>query len=243
MNVRTDAPQINTRPDQNTRLLRALAEEIKLPLLQVARMAEHSKQAPSSENMALIETTADAALQLLDGYLLSTKLLLRQQSLDLEPVPVSSLLYDTAQRLYGFSKLYNTKIDIEVRGKCGLVMAHAQGLYTALISLAYTAITNGTVGHSSQPRTVTLLAEHRSGYVTTGVLTGDEGLKLQNLDRARRMYGVSHQPAHALHTAGAGIYVADSLFSAMSGKLHYRKMRQTHGLVAPLLPSQQLALL
>jgi hypothetical protein len=52
-------------------LLRALAEQLKLPLLHIARQAELATL-NEQEAYSAIMRTADMALQLIDGYLLST---------------------------------------------------------------------------------------------------------------------------------------------------------------------------
>jgi hypothetical protein len=92
-----------TAPDQ--RLLRALAEQLKLPLLQIARQAE---LAVNHDNIYLnsINSIAEMSLRLIDGFLLSAENY-GQEVLPLEPVSVSSLLYDTAQMLQPLAKQHD----------------------------------------------------------------------------------------------------------------------------------------
>jgi len=129
--------------DPNARLLYALAEELKLPFIQVARNAELGRITKSVDHYKNIETTADAAVKLLDSYVLSTQTLIHQVPLELSPMPVTSVLYEVGQQLDRLTKLYNTKVDIVVEGKCGLVMAHKEALFAAISSLAYTFICAG----------------------------------------------------------------------------------------------------
>ena len=77
--------------DSSTRLMRALAEELKLPLMQISRSAELG-QLDSGNNLQIIETTASNALRLLDGYILTTQLMGEQQQLEIEPVSVTAVL-------------------------------------------------------------------------------------------------------------------------------------------------------
>ena len=78
------------------RLLQALAEQLKSPLLQIAYHAEAAQPDAFTE----IRTASDRALRLLDSYLLS----INQQQLELEPVSVSSVLYDVAHALYPLAR-------------------------------------------------------------------------------------------------------------------------------------------
>ena len=97
-------------------LFLAMAEELKLPLQYIARQAELrtmqlqavqkdaiSSTMHSSGTQACLKdilTSADMSLQLLDSYLLSLRLSLDPAiKLELEPVSVSAVLYDTASQL------------------------------------------------------------------------------------------------------------------------------------------------
>ncbi len=79
-------------------LLLSIAEELKLPLLQIARQAEQGKLS-NSVDLALMQNTADTALRLLDNYALGVRLALEPEQLALESISVSSVLYDSGQQL------------------------------------------------------------------------------------------------------------------------------------------------
>lgn len=225
----------------NARLFRALAEDLRLPLLQIARSSELAQLHPASSNPKQIEATADAALKLIDSYVFSTQVLLGQETLALEPISPKATLYDTAQYMNEIAKLYNYKIEIEASNRCGLVMAHPKGLQAALIGLAYTLI-GGLV--SDKPGRIVLTAHKTKQGVAAGVMTNGKVISQRALNTARGMYGDVRRPmADSLSTSSAGIYVADNLFAAMASELRAKSTRGTSGLVATLLPSQQLALL
>ncbi len=230
----------SARVDRNVRLLRALAEELRLPLMQIARTSElaQTDNSTNAKYLSTIETTADAALRLIDSYLFSTQVLLGQQQLDLQPVSVSATIYDTAQYLRNMAKLYDCDIDIRIGGKAGLVMAHPEGLQAALTSLAYSMINAG-----GKKQRVVLLAQKTKHGVTTGVMTTNKHMPKDSLQQARRLFGVARRPMQNAHNNGAGIYLADYLFDAMSTTMKVSKQKTSSGLVAILLPSQQLALL
>ncbi len=225
--------------DPNARLLYALAEELKLPFIQVARKAELGQITKSIDHYKTIETTADAAIKLLDSYILSTQTLIQQTHLELSPMPVTSILYEVVQQLDRLTKLYNTKVDIVVDGKCGLVMAHKEALFAAISSLAYTFICAG-----QQQEKITLFARKEPGRIITGVLSNHTAVNKKSLELARKLYGNARQPYPSItHNHGAGLYVADSLFRAMESDLQFSKIGRSRGLLAPFQLSRQLALL
>lgn len=221
-------------------LLRSLADELKLPLLQIARTAELAETGQPAGRLRVIETTAANAMRLIDGYLLVTALG-EQPQLDLAPVSVTATLYDVAQDLYELSKLYDTGIDIKVKGSVGQVMAHAEGLRTAIASLAYTLLTGGLKG---QKQTITLLASRGKQGITAGVVSSYAQVTSEDLQAARELYGKASQPAGGItQNSGVGLYLADNLFSAMESPLRVIKSGRKTGLAATLTLSQQLALL
>lgn len=225
--------------DSSTRLMRALAEELKLPLMQISRSAELG-QLDGGDNLQTIETTASNALRLLDGYILTTQLMGEQQQLEIEPVSVTAVLYDTAQDLYKLSRLYDTKLDIRVNGKCGQVMSNARALRAALASIAYTFVSSGI----SSKQQIMLTASKSNRGVITGVSSDNCQFSAQELQLARKLYGNARQPAKTMTSnSGAGVYLADRLFEAMESRLKFGHYRGNVGLFAWLMASQQLTLL
>lgn len=214
-------------------LWRSLADELKLPFVQIARTAELSGQDD-------IEATAANALRLIDGYLLVTALG-PQQQLDLAPVSVTATLYDVAEELRDLSKLYDTEINIRVKGPMEQVMAHAGGLKAGLSGLAYTLLTGGLKGPKQK---LTLIAQHDKQGITAGVVSTYAHVSSEDLQAARRLFGRAGQPAGGItQNSGLGLYLADNLFSAMESPLRVVRSGRQTGLAASLTISQQLALL
>ncbi len=227
--------------DPNIKLLYSLVEELKLPFMQVARSAEFGRLMNDRDQYRRIEITAEAAIKLLDSYVLSSQTLINQVPLELSSISLTSTMYDSAQNLSRLTKLYNTDIDIRVEGKCGLVMANKSALEAALTSLAYTFISANTF---SIKKLVTLLARNDNDVISVGILSSGSKISKKSLDSARKLYGNARQPASNMtHTSGAGLYVADSLFYAMDSELHFIRHNNMTGLIANLLPSAQLKLL
>ncbi len=225
-----------------SRLLRTLAEELKLPLMQIARSAELAQVTGNTWEIDRTAVLADTALRLLDSYVLSTQAMLGQQKLELEPVSLSATMYDTAQYLHKIAKLYDCQINLSIKGKKGLVMAHRQALQAALTSLGYSFISSV----DSQPKktNIILIAQGSRQGVLAGIQTTNLDLSSQLLQQAKDLYGFARQPlADMTHASGAGVLVARSLFDAMTYQLKVTHTRGKAGLAAILLPSQQLALL
>lgn len=223
------------------RLLRALAEQLKLPLLQIAHRAELSRQQQTDEALRHIEDTASLALKLIDNYLLSTRL--HQTVLILEPVSLSAMLHDTAQALQPVARQYGCELQLALNGKYGPVMAHPRGLAAALISLGQVFIEAGTLVDSSKKRIVTLAAHRSRQGITAGIFSDVEQLTSDIYRRAQTLYGHARQPLHAVTAAsGAGVFVADSLLAAMATPLRVASHQKSKGLAATFLPSRQLSL-
>lgn len=224
---------INNQQDnlQAERLFKALAEQLKTPLIQISHHAELG----GSEAISDIGATASRALHLIDTYLLST----RQQELPLEPVSISSVLYDVAQLLDPLARQHNSEVEIQVAGKYGPVMAHRESLEAGLVTLGQSLL---EADNSTQPRLVLSLYKGQQGLIT-GVFGDHVELTPQVFRRALKLFGGARQPlpnSSALN--GAGLYVANSLFDGMNVKLRVAHHRKLTGLAAGFLPSAQLQL-
>src|SRR5487761_1698026 len=170
-------------------LLRAIAEQLKLPLMQIARQAELSQLLPgvaeTTSSLSTIAHGAQTALTIVDAYLLGLQLTANQAELGLEPVSLSSVLNDTAHQLSNVANDYWVSLELDIAGKYGPVMAHPVALQAALASLGYGLIASQT--NSGGKRAVIKLATWRS---TKGLVVGLYGeqlvsLNAQALQRAR----------------------------------------------------------
>jgi len=233
-------PRLATVPVDN-RLLQAMAEELKLPLLQIARQAELAAgDVVDPATLQAIELSATQALWFVDSYLLSQKLM-QQASLELEPVAVSAALQDTAQALNALAKQHNCHLELHLSGRYAPVMAHRIALQTALIGLGSTLISAA----QNDPQSRLVLAAHRSrGGIVAGIFSQTEGLSQSVYQRGRALYGKARQPMQEFSSgAGAGVFVADALFGSMDSRLRVAKHHNLTGLAATLQPSRQLALI
>ena len=220
-------------------LLLSVAEELKLPLMQIARQTEFGRLSGETD-LKSIQATAETALRLLDSYVLGVRL--SQHQLELEPVSISSVLYDASQQLDGLAKNYGVGLELSIAGRYGPVMAHRQGLQSALVSLGAALIE--AIPANDAPQLKLKLATHRSRYgIVAGVYSDSQRITNHSLERGRQLLDRSRQPLiDVTHTSGAGIFVADSILKAMDLSLTASRHRRLHGLGAVLQPSKQVQL-
>ncbi len=224
------------------RLLLALAEQLKVPLLQIARRAELLQTARNSKSqLTAIELTADNALRLIDNYILSTRLK-AEHKVALEPISVSSILHDTAQALSKLADDYHCRVELHMSGRYEPVMAHREGLQAALVSIGHDMI-EAELQQSKRP--VVMLAAHRGKKgIVAGIFGQSEGLTADMFRRSRNLYGHTRQPLNTVSAHPAtGIFVADSLLRSMATRLRVAHHHKLSGLAATLLPSEQLTLI
>lgn len=228
-------------PVLSQQLLLSVVEELKLPLLQVARQAEQG-QLSGQANLALMRSTAEAALKLLDNYALGVRLALEPAPLAAEAVSVSSVLYDTGQQLDALAKNYGVDLELNIAGRFGPVLAHRQGLQAALTSLGAALIEALPAQEGTQLKLH--LATHRSRYgIVAGLYADTRQLSFEALQRGRELQRRSRQPLLSLsHTSGAGIFVADTILHAMNLSLKPSRHHNLYGLGTVLQSNNQLHL-
>jgi hypothetical protein len=223
-------------------LLLSVAEELKLPLLQIARLAEYSQLSGKEQDSELIETTAQSALKLIDNYILGVRLSLDPRRLEVENVSVSSVLYEAREELSSYAKNYGVDLDLNIAGKYGPVSANKKGLEAALVSLGAALI---EALPAMAPQQLKLqFATHRSRYgIVAGVYADTKQISLSTLQAGRKLARTSRQPLVNLsHSSGAGVFVADSILKAMDLNLTVSRHNNWYGIATILQPSYQTQL-
>ncbi len=224
-------------------LLLSVVEQLKMPLLNIARRTELASMQEGAVNLSEIRVTADAALQLLDNYILGVQLTTQEaQLMQPEPVAVSSVLYSAGQRLYPIAKAYGVHLEVECGGRYGPVMVNRKGLEAALVSLGYALVE--ALPAQGVPQLKLQLSAHRCRYgVVAGLYCETRNLTTEALRTGRQLYGRARQPIGNLsHTSSAGVFVADAILHAMQAELTTSRYRRWYGLgaVLPLNPQLQL---
>jgi hypothetical protein len=230
---------------QSERLFLSLAEQMKLPLLQIVRQAElGALTGNTAEPLEQVRTNADVALKLVDGYLLSMRLAAEEHgTIEQESISVASVLYDAAQQLHPIAQIYGVELELSVDGKYGPVTAHREGLQSALVSLGYALIE--ALPATDAPQMKLQLAAHRCRYgIVAGLYADVDRLTTEALRQGRRLHGNARQPLPALsHCGGAGVFVADAILRAIGARLKVSHHHNRSGLGAVLQPNPQLQLI
>jgi hypothetical protein len=228
-------------PILSQQLLLGVAEELKLPLLQIARHAEQGRLTGTAD-LGLVQNTAETALRLLDNYALGVRLALEPEQLVLESISVSSVLYDTGQQLDALAKNYGVELELSIAGRYGPVLAHRQGLQAALVSLGAALIE--ALPAQENPQLRLQLATHRSRYgIVAGLYAETKQLSNDALQRGRELQRRSRQPLmNHTYSSGAGIFVADAILGAMNLSLRASRHHHWYGLGTVLQSNHQLQL-
>lgn len=223
--------------DQTDQLFTALAEQLKVPLLQIARLAELSQES----NLPRITTISEHALCLVDAYVQSHAQ--SQTKLLLEPLTTSAVLYDVANDLQSWAKQWDYQIEVDLRGKTVPIMAHRDSLRTMLTLLGASLIEAGADFEDGSRQLI--LGTHRSARGTiVGVFSSQLELSQRALQLTRELHGRATQAVPSLGLAGgAGLAIADRLSEQMAAPLKAYRHRSLNGIGSLLLPSHQLQLL
>ena len=234
---------VNPSPILTQQLLLSVIEQLKLPLLQIARRAELAASRPDTLDVSGMQVTADIALRLLDNYLLGVQLASQDATVfTMEPVSVASVLYDTGTALEPFAKAYGVRLDLRIDGRYGPVMAHRQALQAALVSLGHALVE--ALPALETPQLTLQLSAHRCRYgIVAGLYCETGQVTTQALRLGRQLYGRARQPLGAVsHANAAGVFVADAILHAMDAQLIASRHHRLHGLgaVLPLNPQLQL---
>lgn len=226
------------------RLFASLAEELKLPLQQIARQAELGTLQDPLESVRAIQVSADATLQLLDSYLLSLRLVNEpEERFAVEPICVSAVLHEAGEQLAKLAKQYDVDLELHIGGRYEPVMAHRHALKSALMSLGYSLI-EALPAMGTQQLRLQLAAHRTKQGIVAGMYCDASELTPNLLRRAQRLQGQARQPLVGLSpSAGAGIFVADAILHAMSSRLRVGRFRKLPGFAVTLPPSQQLQLI
>jgi hypothetical protein len=229
--------------DDSIRLLLALAEQMKRPLIQASRSAELARMTSDISKIADIELIADTGIDLVESYILSLKLQQAGDTIPLESVSLSATLNDVAHMLQKLDGSNIFDVELHIAGKYGPIMAHAKGLQVALLNIGKVLMSTHGERYPSDRPVVALAARKTRRGIAAGIFTNLDGLDAKSFARARNLYGRASQPIPQLTSeSGAGIFIADSLLHTMESSLRVSHYKKLTGLAATFLPSQQLTL-
>ena len=228
---------------EQERLFLGVVEQLARPLLAVSHVSELALTGDSAttEQWQTVQALTNSSLRLVESYSLSLRVQGKLTPLSLEPVTVSSLLYDTAERLGPFARRYGVDIELDTGPRAQPVVADRTVLQSAFESLGQVFIVAQAEGDG---RTSLRLSAHRSRHgVVAGCYGNAVALGADSLRRARSIQGSARQPIQQLvNGPAAGVFVADSLLQTLAAHLHVARYHNMAGLAATLQPSKQLRL-
>lgn len=224
----------HSQPDQSNQLFSALAEQLKVPLLQIARLSEVSGEAA----LPRIAVISEHALRLVDAY--SQAHTQDQTKLLLEPLTTSAVLYEVARQLEPFARQWDFTIEIDQQGKGVPIMAHRDSLRTMLTLLGASLI-EANADDDEVPHHL-VLGTHRSARgIVVGAFSSHLALSQRALKLTRELHGRAAQAVPSLGLAGgAGLAIADQLSGQMHAPLRAYRHRSLTGIGSLLTPSRQL---
>lgn len=226
------------------KLFLGLAEQLARPLLTVAHLSELATTDDlqlSLDRWQTVQAIIESSLHLIDSYSLSLRVHGKVTALTLEPVTVSSLLYDTALTLAPYARQYGVTLELDTGPKMQPILADRDVLQSAMTSLGQVFVAAQAEAGTSSP---VRLSAHKSRYgIVAGLYSSSAQLGTDSLRRARAVQGRARQPLQQLVSGpAAGVFVADSLLQTLAARLHVARYRSLTGLAATLQPSKQLQL-
>lgn len=232
----------NANLGEQEKIFLSLIEQLSRPFLQITRISELATDdaVAAQQHWQLVRALAGSSLQLVESYALSLRVQGRVTPLEIEPVTVSSLLYDTAQALQPYARQYSVELALEPGPKMQPVLADRAVLQSALTALGQVFVLSQAEADEVGP---VHLAAHRNRYGVVAGLYGGANIGADSLRRAQHLGGKARQPLQRLVSGpAAGVFVAESLLKALSTRLHAARYHNLTGLAATLQPSQQLQL-
>lgn len=227
----------------HTRLFKSFAESLKLPLSQIARSAELSRLQDDTASLAYLESAADTLNRLIDTYLLSLNIHEGGVAPQLVPVSVGAVLHEVAHILQGAAQDRSFDLELSIPGRYAPILAEPVSLKAALVSLGQVLMDARSQRPLKKRPVITLVAHRARGGIVAGAFTNMPSINTGGLRRGYRLCGLAGQPLNQLTSdGGAGVFIASSLLSTMSGGLRAARYHGLNGLAATFAPSQQLAL-
>lgn len=224
-------------PDQ---LLGSLVNELKSPLILIARQAESEKTGANKTEFEAIQKAAEKSLQLIDSYLLMAQSEYGQRALRLEPVGVGSVIYEVAKDLAPYAKA--REVDFAVDVKDSHVMANRQGLKAVIMCLSELFIEQNSESTDKRCKVrIETRREHEN--ITVSVLSSELEITNKDLELARRMQGNSHMANGKMPDSGIRLAIADVLTNSLGSHLQVRQINGLKGLNFELAGSKQLQLI
>lgn len=229
--------------DEERQLLASLAEQLRAPIVQMARLSEED----SKKNRKTIAAISRTANELIDAYQLVLQLHMQEGALHVEPVSLSALLHKTAQKTQKLAEEYRCDVQIDTKGSYEPVLINTEIIEAALSALSSVFIIESKASGTDtarSSRSIVTLAAHRSRWgLVVGAYSSNTSMNNATYGRAKNLYGKARQPLnHIFTSAGAGVFIANALLAMAACNLHASRYHNMTGLAVTLRPASQLSL-
>lgn len=226
---------------QQERLLGAVSEQLKQPLLFIRGEAEFAMQ--NGDRQSLLEdihASAHAGLMFVEHFLVWQRQATSNQIYP-EQISLSAVLCDVSAHLHDIAKKRQTTLRLEMNGRYAPVITDQKVLSAALSALGLAFIEAADDSDANE----VVFSMHKSRWgIITGVYSPQLSIRADAFVSYKKLIGSARQlfPTTS-HTTMSGVAVADALFSQLSVQLRTSRHKHMDGLAVTLSPSPQLALL
>jgi K+-sensing histidine kinase KdpD len=224
-------------------LLRSVALELKTPLTHIAGTSSMLTQGSTQltdeviEQLRRIELSSDRLLNLVDGLILAGRAAEGQLDLPLQPTNVAAVVSDSQRELAPLAARYGRTFSLHVTNELTPASAHSRALNLICYSLF------DTVMRTSQSEVIELLVHHQVDDIMVTIRDDGDSIRPASLRTLLTKLGTSAQPSAALPgVSGLSLFIADSLLTNMSGRLHTGRVRGKRIVSFSLPRSEQLCL-
>jgi hypothetical protein len=233
---------ISPKQHEDERLFNLMLEQLKVPLLHIARQSENAIYG-NTVNFSDINSVAEMSVKMIDSYLL-TKGQNSQISLELEPVSISSVLNSAANNIHNLAKLYDCNVELHIRGKYVPVMSSRVKLEAAFTMLGYSFIEANVANRVKKQKGRVILSGYKSSKgLSAGIFSPEIIVSQESFTKAQETFGSSKQTMPEIsHSTGAGIFIANTILNDLATKLRVAHFNKISGMAITLMPSQQLSL-
>ena len=233
---------ISSKQLEDEHLLKIIIEQLKLPLLHIARQTEQAKYGTLVDYID-INSIAEMSLKMIDGFMLSREEN-TQTSLQLEPVSLSSALNNAANNIEGLAKLYGCSVELHLAGKYAPIMSQKDKLEAAFTMLGYSYIEASKNNENSNLKRRIILSGHKTSKgLVAGIFSPQLIVNNGSFIKSMNSLKATKQAMPGItQSTGAGIIIANSILNDLTTKLRVAHYRKISGMAATLIPSHQLQL-
>lgn len=236
---------INNTVGADQYLLKSIAEELRLPLVQISRLAELSQASKYdfASNIRSIESSADLAIQLLESFILGVEFSDRQREIELSPITIGAVMNDVAHQLHRLASQNDYDIELSIKS-AHPIMGNYEAIKMAYLNIAHTIITGDNSSDGKKRKSIVFAVYNRGPKNMAGVYGNNLQISKSSWEKSLAIFDRSRQKMPDFSSInGSGFFVATSILESMSLSLNPSKYRGHKGLAAAFPLSQQLQLI